>query len=346
MNLERRTKMQNEMIIKELSYMVRTYDGLNKLIVSTKNRLTSFFPITLEEGQDKSLKKELREQQYKNDSTLNGYISGKRQAEGLEQIKGRLERDIGKHLVYWDIWNQWLTNVPGIGHYYAGKLILLYYYKFESICPTCGTLIVKKEQTFFCENCQKSIKGEGNLVFKVTERDFPRISSWWHFLGMHNTPHHSVCRTRLTDDGICPKCKVIVSEDDIIYLKPKRQAGIQSDWSSTGRTLAYLISGSFVKTKGNGSRSYRDYYDTRRELREKTHNDSTKGHKHNMAQNETVKLFLSHFWQVARTIDGKPLTEPYIVAKDPVHNKIEPFYWGINHEARETHFSMCEPRMN
>uniref|UniRef100_A0A6H1Z8N6 Uncharacterized protein n=1 Tax=viral metagenome TaxID=1070528 RepID=A0A6H1Z8N6_9ZZZZ len=323
--------MRNEMIIKELSYMVRTYDGLNKLIVSTKNRLTSFFPVVLEEGQEDKSSKELREIQYKNDSTLNGYISGKRQADGLEQVKGRLERSIGKHLVYWDIWNQWLTNVPGIGHYYGGKLILLYYYKFESVCPKCGDLVVKKEHTFFCETCQKSIKGEGNLVFKITERDFPRISSWNHFLGMHNTAHHKACRKRLTDDNYCPVCKVNVPEEDIIYLKPMRQAGVQSDWSSAGRTLAYLIAESFVKASGNGGRSYRDYYDSRRELRDKTHPDFSKGHKYNMAKNETVKLFLSHFWQVARTIDGKPLTEPYIVAKDPVHNKIEPFYWeGLN----------------
>ena len=36
--------MENEIIIRELNYLCRTYDGLNKLIVSTKNRLQALNP--------------------------------------------------------------------------------------------------------------------------------------------------------------------------------------------------------------------------------------------------------------------------------------------------------------
>ena len=112
---------------------------------------------------------------------------------------------------------------------------------------------------------------------------------------------------------------------------PKRTKAVLSDWSTPGRQIGFQVGQSFIKKEG--AHLYRAYYDKRRALRETTHPEATKMHKMNMSLNETVKMFLSHFWQVARTLDDLPVTVPYIVGKDPVHKIIPPFYW--DQELRE-----------
>lgn len=261
----------NEEVIRHLNFLCRTYDGVVKLSVQTQNRLHSLNPDYLVKSEE--LIKE------------------------MDSRRGKIARRIEKELEHWDIWNHYLLNVPGIGPAIGGKLILLYYYRMQPACKECGSSLERKEGTFYCEQCDKSVKGEGNLVYAIQIRDFPMISSWWHFMGRHVV------------DG-----KV-----------PKRAKGVVCDWSTPGRQVGYQIGQSFIKA--GPDHLYRQFYDQRRALREKTHPDESKLHKMNMALNETVKMFLSHFWQVARTIEGLPLTEPYIVAKDPIHKLIPPYYW-------------------
>jgi len=254
-----------------LNFLCRTYDGVNKLIVSTKNRLQSIAPEI--------------------DMKTNDII------QGMESQKGKISRLIGKQLDFWPIWSEWMKNVPGIGPSIGGHLIQLYYYRFMPQCKDCETVLEKKEKTFWCPVCEKSVKGEGNLKHKIEIKDFSMISSWWHYMGRH-----------VVDGNV-----------------PKRAKGIVSDWSTPGRQIGFQVGQSFIKMPGD--HLYRAYYDRRRTLREKTHPEATKMHKMNMSLNETIKMFLSHFWQVARTLDGLPVTVPYIVGKDPVHKVIEPFYW-------------------
>ena len=97
-----------------------------------------------------------------------------------------------------------------------------------------------------------------------------------------------------------------------------------ANWSTPGRTVGFHLGESFIK-QGKGH-LYREFYDERKRKAEKDHPEITKLHRHNMARNEMVKLFLSHFWQVQRAIDGKPLTEPYAGAIMGHTHLIEPFY--------------------
>ena len=305
-------------VIQNLNFMCRTYDGINKLIVSTKNRLQSLNPEAIVK--------------------LNDII------QSMESQKGKVSRRIEKELDFWPIWSEWMKGVPGIGSAIGGNLIILYYYRFMPICKDCGTVLEKKDKTFWCSKCEKSVKGEGNLHHKIEIKDFPMISSWWHYLGMHNAEHCPVCRRALTrvkknaegqewlcqitkgQNGKKQGCGRMFKQSEVIYLKPKRQTGVQSDLSTPGRQIGYQIGQSFQYKTANTGHLYRDYYDHRKRLRLKTHPDLTDGHRNNMALNETIKMFLSHFWQVARTLDGLSVTEPYIVAKDPVHKTIAPFY--------------------
>ena len=286
----------NEEYVKNLIFMTRTYEGMTKQITAAKLRTLSLMP----------------EKNIKHDSIISE----------MESVKGKIDRRIGKELIFYPIWNEWLVNVPGIGNTTAAKLIINYYFRLTAVCQDCDTELEKKDGTFFCNTCQKSVKGEGNLIHKVMLKDFSRISSWWHYMGRHNVAHCPECRKILVND-VCPKCEQIPEEPK--YLMPKRQSGIQSNWSTPGRTVGFMIRESFNKQKPG--HSYKDYYVREKAKYTERHPDWTKGHCHNVAWNNTVKLFLSHFWQVARTLDGLELTLPYIVNKNPAHNLITPFYF-------------------
>lgn len=313
---------QNEIAF--LKFLCRSYDGVNRTIVATKNRLQAMAP-------------DMTEEQVKRYWMVAGMIENKAgtsiRYQGLQNIKDEISRRIKKELVLWPIWTQWMSKIPGIGANIGGNLILLYYYRFQPCCKDCQTILEKVDGTFYCPTCDKSVKGEGSLVFNIEFRDFPRISSWWHFMGRHNLAHCPACRKRLGDDDACPNkdCqnfrKIIA---DPIYLIPKHQAGMVSDWSPVGRQIGYQIADQFNRKRAE-DHPYKRYLLERKARHEKKNETRekpwSKGYIHNAGKNETIKLFLSHFWQVARTLDGKPLTEPYIVAKNPVHNIIPPFYW-------------------
>jgi len=51
--------------------------------------------------------------------------------------------------------------------------------------------------------------------------------------------------------------------------------------------------------------------------------DFTDQHLHYRAQRKMVKLFLSHLWETWRRMEGLPVTEPYVLAGDGHHRKIE-----------------------
>lgn len=270
--------MQNQDVVNNLILFVRNYDGLNKEITSVKNR-----------------------SQQLNPDLIDDYVKG------LDSLKGKLARRMGKELFFFDIWNKWLCGVPGIGPAIGGHLILLYYFRRVPVCRDCGTDVEKKKiedkNEFFCHKCDKSIKGEGNLLHRVEEKDFPTISKWWAYMGRG-----------IVDGNI-----------------PKRKKGVVVNWSTKGRTVGFFIGESFIK-QGNGH-EYKRFYDERKKRHEAKHPEATKMHRHNMAKNEAIKLFLSHFWQLARTMDGKPLTTPYSEGILGHEHIIPPYYFPLKDDS-------------
>ena len=225
----------------------------------------------------------------------------------VDNVKGQYERLIKKQLEFWDIWNLWLKKVPGAGAVSVGHLILYYYYKSIPICTTCGADLIKdkdetnNKKTYLCSACGKKTKGDGILMYRIEFRDFPTISKWWYFMGLGNGKPGTEWEGRM----------------------PKRKKGTSLDWKPAGRTLCYLIGINFVKQNPE----YKRFYDLRKAHREQTHPDASKGHRDNMARHEMMKLFLSHFWQVARTMEGLPVTKPYVHTVMGHTGFIDPFYW-------------------
>lgn len=270
--------MLSENTIKYLNYLVKTYEAETRLIAETLQRLQALM------GKDEEY-------------TCDTLLTGDGNADGLMTIKGRSSRAIEKELVHWDIWEQWLKGVPGIGPAIAGRLILLFYYKFVPVCMSCGGDLLKVEGGFECHDCGKTAKGGGLLKHRIAEKDFQTISKWWAYMGRH------------TVEGVMPK----------------RKAGKVSNWSTVGRTIGFHIGEQFNRqTEAN---PYKAFLVERKAKHARMHPEWTKGHIHNAAKNEAVKLFLSHFWVVAREIEGKPISEPYAGAIMGHTNIVKPFFW-------------------
>ena len=251
-----------------LRYFLRTYDSLSKNITATKLRLQSILP-----DADPMDHPEVQD---------------------MEKLKGKLSRRIDKELELYPIWTEWMKEIGGIGPFIAGNLIMLYYFRHIALCKKCGADLVD----FKCPACEWTASGSGLLTFRIEEKDFPNISKWWKYMGVH-----------CGEDG----------------SKPKRQKGVKQDWSTIGRNIAWHIGENINKQKPDNL--YKGFYLMRKDKREKTHPKASKGHRHNMAKNETAKLFLAHFWIAARTIDAKTVTEPYAGTIMGHTGIIDPFYY-------------------
>lgn len=272
--------------IEELNFLVKGYIGVNKMITGTKNRLHQL--------------------SYEADPKTEPILRGDDESVGLESIRrsiqGRTRKVLSSNFI---LWTHWLSRIPGMGPVTGGGLVLLYYYKFVPICRKCACELIKQDGTFWCPACKKSVRGQGNTKYRIDVRDFPTISKWWAFLGMH-----------CNEKGV----------------KPRREKGKQANWSSRGRGLAWMAATSFVKQKDKGQ-LYRDkVYEPIKANKLRKKPDLADGHRNNQALNETAKIFLSHFWVVARTLDGLPVSEPYAQKILGHTNITEPLYWDPGYE--------------
>ena len=268
--------MSNENV-SYLNYLIRTYKSITDMVAATKQRLRSL-------PGDHPIK-------------FDRILHGEEKEEGLETVKGRVSRLIDKELPSWDVYNLWLKNVPGIGPVIAAELIMLYYYRHVPICKDCCTDLEDREESYWCPSCEKSVKGQGNLDYRIEEKDFPNIAKWWAYMGRD-----------ILDGGM-----------------RKKKKGTKQNWSAAGRKLGFMVGESFNKMKPE--HEYKKIMLSQKAKYEKSQPEISKGWRHNKAKNNTVKLFLAHFWAVARELDGKSVTEPYAMVIMGHTGYIKPFYF-------------------
>jgi len=106
---------------------------------------------------------------------------------------------------------------------------------------------------------------------------------------------------------------------------PRRRRGQKINWNPKLRVLCWKIGESFVKMRGGGG--YRDLYEKHRaeyEAREDLKKEA-KGRRYAMAKRKTVKIFLSHLWEVWRRLEGLPIRRTYVEEKLGHKDIIEPF---------------------
>jgi len=225
---------------------------------------------------------------------------------GLEKLKEATSRKIVKILKAFPVYEDWISKIKGFGPFIAGTLIVSYYAKFQPVCPHCDSDMPVPDGSgkWVCPECGKSPKKEGMVQYRFVERDFPNCSKWVAFCGM--------------------------SIDPATGKKVKRQKNKQSNWNSQCRTACWHFGDQVVMNK---DLFYYSLYLDRKKKAEKDHPTSSKGHWNNMAKHEMAAMMLRHFWAVARTLDGKPVTRPYIFTEhgnpDGKHTQfVEPPYFN------------------
>ena len=189
----------------------------------------------------------------------------------------------------------------------------------ENLVASKITKLVHQEPIW--TNWLKGVRGIGEIITSQMLgmvsycENFDKRSSLYHYMGYHVKDGHA----------------------------PKKTRGEHIDWNPNGRKLGYNIAKCFVRTTG----PYRALYDNYKERytqrmkagtlpcsctaaaikSHKGHYCQTKGHADNMAMRATVKLFLSHYWEVGRTLKGLTVEEPYPIGVLKHKTQIDPPNW-------------------
>src|SRR4030043_1509887 len=86
----------------------------------------------------------------------------------------------------------------------------------------------------------------------------------------------------------------------------------------------YLVGTSFMRC---GS-PYREIYDAAREYYDAKHPEWTKEHAHNAALRKMIKLFLAHFWEHWRSLEGLSIRDAYVLDQLGHNHKRSRFEFG------------------
>ena len=216
--------------------------------------------------------------------------------EDLEQTESKMSRYMKKEVKNYDLWQEYLKDIRGIGHTLASALIveidiekakhpssLWRYAGLHVICPDCTNTVEKEYEM-----------KDGSV--ETREVEVP------------------VC---VESDGKCAQC----GADGI---GARRIKGVQSDWNTFLKDTCFLIGDSFVKQKGDakeiGKGKYRKVYDESRAYYDEKYPEPevvngskkyTDGHKHAMARRRTVKHFLADLHSVWREMEGLSNSDVY-----------------------------------
>lgn len=189
------------------------------------------------------------------------------------------------------------------------------------------------------ENWLAGVKGigpclAGGLLSWINIARSTHCSQLWKYSGLGTTVEHYECpecgtktdpkpMSELVAAGetriVCPDCRVPLN---VVGHADRRVKGQQTGYNPRVKTLAWKIGESFVKQSPEKS-GYRKLYEqfraqVDRQPCRKVHKDE-KGkvipcfdaHKFAKAKRMTVKVFMAHYYLVARTIEGLPVTKPY-----------------------------------
>lgn len=102
----------------------------------------------------------------------------------------------------------------------------------------------------------------------------------------------------------------------------RRVKGEKSHYNATLKTDVHLIGVGLLRKNS----PYRPIYDIAREKYDGL--GYTKGHAHNSALRKVVKLWLSHLWEVWRSLEGLPIRPPYVLEHGGHTTKYDPRNFG------------------
>jgi hypothetical protein len=246
------------------------------------------------------------------DLTRRGVLDEKRAETLHEYTDKRLEnseKDIAlyiKTLVERQpIWTEWLKDVNGIGPILAGGLIAFIgdISRFDTISKLWA---YAGEHTLWrCKNCEA--RAFPNEVEK---------NRWMEktFLRLKEVNERATKKEKANEEALRAKVgKMVCSceHPEAVQERARRKKGELMEWNPYLKTHCWKISDAFVKKKG----AYRSLYDKFRAEEDRNHPELTDGHRFARATRRTVKVFLAHYWIVARKQKGLSTRPPYAIER-------------------------------
>lgn len=220
--------------------------------------------------------------------------------EDLEPIEDRVTKLIAKKLKHIPIWTEFISKVKGVGPRLGGYVIGKTMVKFIPVSA--------EELADYSPSQQKLAQKTENGKYMVPTRRgieaFDNISKYWAYWGLG------------VEDGHAPR------------LKKGEKAG----YDPVNRAKTWNISNQFVM-QGDIYRATYDRY-KKRKTAERTPPEkcpkyginpickkliaegkepSCTSHIHNMSRRYAVKEFFKDLWLNWRTLEGLPITEPYVI---------------------------------
>ncbi|KPL02044.1 MAG: hypothetical protein AMJ90_06795 [candidate division Zixibacteria bacterium SM23_73_2] len=210
-----------------------------------------------------------------------------------KKIEQKYKKMMEECLKYEKIYNQWLKKLKGIGTVLSSNLLKNFGYCEITIFDSKGNQVCSEiddlEKTW---KLLKEIRHDGNKN-KLFYKGYPHVSSLWRHCG-------------LDPEGAQPKNK-----GKKIHYNPKL------------KTLAWKIADSFFMKRTPVYRSLYDQYLARQyKLIDDHDKKAAKNKKHACfrSRRRMVKIFLAHYWSIARRMKGLPVTNPYAIDKIPGHS--------------------------
>ena len=129
---------------------------------------------------------------------------------------------------------------------------------------------------------------------------FRSVSALWAYAGLH-----------CVDDG------------NGKFVAAKRTKGQESNWNQKLKSHCWLLASQLLKNK---CPTYADLYYQQKE--KSLAKGLTAGHAHNQSLRKVAKVFLSHYWHVARTLAGLDTRSLWIIEHGGHQDVIAPPFWN------------------
>lgn len=233
-----------------------------------------------------------------NTDSLELYILGP-----LQELEKHSERQLKSSVNFHPLWGYWLKHIGGVGQKFTAQLIYLIKGKVHT--EECQ----KKRDKYYSKKKPGETRAKVFLCdcpVKDIER-FHSVSALWKYAGLNTERYCKDCdKTVAEEDVFCPHC----DSANLWGRAPKRRRGQRITWNPKLKMVCYNIGKSFVRVR---SSQYRAYYDEYKAFYNAKYPERSKGHRDAMARRKTVKLFLSHLFEMWYRLKGLTPPKPYVI---------------------------------
>ncbi len=226
--------------------------------------------------------------------------------EVFTELEKKLDKDIGLFVKDMPIYQE-MSQVKGVGPLLSAKMLAMIDIEVpqsvSALWQYCG---YGQEEYWVNEKDETVAPVTGMQWVKVTKDNMEILKSFGQDMVTGDTIHD-----RSEKHG--PKFLVRYSPQPKPEWQTKRMISRPvSDWmlsyNKRLKTSLYTLAGSFLKSRSPYAGIYANY----KEEYARKHSDWTKLHLHLASNRKMIKIFLSHFWTRWRTLEGLPVTEPYV----------------------------------